>query len=420
MTEHVGQIAPRDRIAILLILLMNIPDMGNLGIVRVDVTGWTVADQVATWIQRVVFAGTQRGMLELLFGAGMLIMAARAMKPDGPVAVADAYYRRNLWLVLFGLAHALLFMWWGEILLPYGLAALLIFQFRTLAPRTLLVMGLTVLLASGGWQGKQQYDSRVALLHDAPAALALKAEGKPLSDEQQATIKRWDGLQGFAHGTGEDVEAERTGRTTGFVAFFNWNLAEWIHFSQSWLIIVILEAASTMLIGAALFKWGVIQGKRTASFYLWMMLGCYAIALPLRIHDTNQVMSLTFEPRAGWIYYQFARLAMTLGHLALINLAVTTHVGRALFKPFEAAGRIPLSVYFGQSIICLWILFSSFGLGLWGQFGMAGLMAIARAVVAAQVVIANLWLRWFDNGPFEWLWKSLAYAHFQPFRKTSR
>jgi len=287
MTEQVGQIAPRDRIAvldvlrglaILLILLMNIPDMGNLGIVRADVTGWTTADQVATWIQRVVFAGTQRGMLELLFGAGMLIMAARAMKPDGPVAVADAYYRRNLWLALFGLAHALLFMWWGEILFPYGIAALLIFQFRTLAPRTLLVIGLTVLLVSGYWQGKHQYDARAKLMHDAPIALALKAEGKPLSDEQTTTLKRWDGLQGFAHGTGEDVQAERIGRTTGLVAFFTWNLEEWTYFTKDWLVIVILEAASTMLIGAALFKWGIIHGKRTARFYLLMIRAGAAVA----------------------------------------------------------------------------------------------------------------------------------------------
>jgi len=342
------------------------------------------------------------------------------MKPDGPVAVADAYYRRNLWLALFGLAHALLFMWWGEILFPYGLAALLIFQFRTLAPRTLLVIGLFVLLGSDYWHGRQQYDTRAKLLHDAPIALALKAEGKPLSDQQTATLKRWDGLQGFAHGTGEDVQAERIGRTTGLVAFFTWNLEEWTYFTKDWLVLVILEAASTMLIGAALFKWGIIHGKRTARFYLLMMLGCYALALPLRIYDTNQILSLTLDPRPGWIYYQFARLAMTLGHLAMINLVVTTRFGRILLHPFEAAGRIPLSVYFGQSMICLWILFSSFGLHLWGKFGMAGLMAIAFAVIAVQVVIANLWLRWFDNGPFEWLWKSLAYVHRQPFRKTSR
>jgi len=139
-------------------------------------------------------------------------MAARAMQPDGPVAVADAYYRRNLWLVVFGLAHALLFMWWGEILFPYGLAALLIFQFRTLAPRTLMAIGLVVLLVSDVWFGTQQYNERKQLLHDAPAALAIQAEGKPLSDEQSATVRRWEDLQASTKGTGKDTVAERIAR----------------------------------------------------------------------------------------------------------------------------------------------------------------------------------------------------------------
>lgn len=428
MTEVVGQIAVRDRIAvldvlrglaILLILLMNIPAMGNLETVRIDVPGWTALDQAATWVQMVVFAGTQRGMLELLFGAGMLIMASRAMNPDGPVAVADAYYRRNLWLALFGLAHALLFMWWGEILFPYGLAALLIFQFRTLAPRTLMVIGLVVLLASGHWYGKQRYDERANILREAPAALALKAEGKPLSDEQAATVKHWEALQDFSKGAGKEVEAERIGRTTTLAAFFKWNAEFWMNFTDRLLVMIIFEATSTMLIGAALFKWGIIQGKRSARFYLLMMLCSYAVALPMRIMDTSQIVSLTLDPRMGWVTYQISRLAMTLGHLALVNLAVKAAFGRTLFKPFEAAGRLPLSVYFGQSIICLWILFPAYGFGLWGKFGMAGMTAIAVGVIAFQVIVANLWLRWFENGPFEWVWKSLAYARLQPFRKAS-
>ncbi|MGL6043512.1 MAG: hypothetical protein ACRC1J_06265, partial [Sandaracinobacteroides sp.] len=74
MSEAVERIQKRDRIvlldamrgiAILLILLMNIPSMGHFDTVRVDVTGWTDADQLAVWIQRVAFAGTARGMLQL-------------------------------------------------------------------------------------------------------------------------------------------------------------------------------------------------------------------------------------------------------------------------------------------------------------------------------------------------------------------
>jgi uncharacterized protein len=64
----------------------------------------------------------------------------------------------------------------------------------------------------------------------------------------------------------------------------------------------------------------------------------------------------------------------------------------------------------------MWVLFSGFGLGLWGRFGWAGLAMIAFVVMAAQVVLANVWTRAFAVGPMEWAWRSLAYLKFQPFR----
>ncbi|MGL6044537.1 MAG: DUF418 domain-containing protein, partial [Sandaracinobacteroides sp.] len=384
----------------------------------VDVTGWTDADQLALWIQRVAFAGTARGMLQLLFGAGMIIMAARVMVPDGPVGVSDAYYRRNLWLVLFGLAHAFLFLWYGEILFPYGLAALLIFQFRTLKPKWLLLIGVIALLGLDQWQGRYSTDNRNTLLREAPVALALKAEGKPLTDEQTGTLEDWEALQDWKNGTGKDVEAEKAGRSTTLSAHFKWNADYWLGFLGRDMLWLILEAAAMMLVGAALFKLGILQGGRSARFYLLMLVGCLAIALPLRIWDTSVYTQLSLQPRPAWLTYQLARLPMTLAHVALINLLFASRFGGWLLRPFVAAGQLPLTMYFGQSILCIWIIFAPWGLGLWGQFGFAGMMGIAAGVIAILLVFANLWVRRFENGPFEWLWKSLAYVKRQPFAKA--
>ena len=35
----------------------------------------------------------------------MMVLAKKAMEPDGPVAVADLYYRRNMWLLAFGVVR---------------------------------------------------------------------------------------------------------------------------------------------------------------------------------------------------------------------------------------------------------------------------------------------------------------------------
>ena len=88
----------------------------------------------------------KRGLLELLFGAGIMIMTRAALKPDGPVAVADLHFRRNIWLIIFGAFQACVLMWPGDILLPYGVVAIFAFPARTLAPRWKALLGVVFIL----------------------------------------------------------------------------------------------------------------------------------------------------------------------------------------------------------------------------------------------------------------------------------
>jgi uncharacterized protein len=78
---------------------------------------------------------------------------------------------------------------------------------------------------------------------------------------------------------------------------------------------------------------------------------------------------------------------------------------------------MPLTVYLGTSFLMMWIVFAPWGLNLFGAWGQAKLMVVAAAVIAAELVAANLWMRGYENGPMEWLWKSLAYQRKEPFKK---
>ena len=124
-------------IALLGILFINIPYMAApVAQFSADVRaiGWTLPDRIAWGASYLVWSGTMRCVLQFLFGAGMMILTAKAMEPNGPVAVADLYYRRNLWLLAFGCADAVLLFWPGDILHIYAIAALFLFPFRRLGP----------------------------------------------------------------------------------------------------------------------------------------------------------------------------------------------------------------------------------------------------------------------------------------------
>jgi uncharacterized protein len=148
-----------------------------------------------------------------------------------------------------------------------------------------------------------------------------------------------------------------------------------------------------------------------------MLIAGYGIGIALR--GSLWVEVLEFQPGQRWqgIFYDVGRIATTLGHIALIHLIVGSTLGYRALRSFEAPGRMPLTVYLFTSFLMMWVVFAPWGFDLFGAWGQAELLAVALIVIAAELVAANLWLRHFENGPMEWLWKSLAYDRREPFRK---
>lgn len=407
-------------IAILCILFMNIQYMGDFADPEYfpNRVSWTGFDQAAWWINRLL-DGTQRGLLELLFGAGVLIMARSAMTPDGPVAVADLHMRRNMWLMVFGLAHGVVLLWEGDILLSYGTAALLVFPFRTLAPRRLLGLGVAinlVLLVPN----ILEYQARRELVAAAALAEQKQAGGQTLTAEDATALEDWQAARAEARGIAPAAIAEASAAMRGpFTAYAAARIQLWAAVQFTAVGIYwenVVEAFGTMLIGMALFRWGVIQGQLGRGRYWLLLLAGYGLGLVLRVPATLAQLRFDGLPDIGVVTFTLARLPIALGHVAAVSLALGTASGRALLAPFAACGRLPLSTYMGASAAAM-LLFGWPFLGLFGRFGFGTLFLIACGIIAAQLVIANLWLRAFVTGPLEWLWKSLAYARRQPFRR---
>ncbi len=409
-------------IAILGIFYINVPYMAApVWQFSADVRsiGWTPADQTAWATINVLFAGTQRCLLQFLFGAGMMVLARKAMEPDGPVAVADLYYRRNMWLLAFGLFDVFVLLWPGDILHIYALAALFLFPFRRLAPKFLLAIGLSwaVMFTVGiPVYGAREYAERTELVHAADAAHARQHAGVALTPADRTALVEWQKVTERKPEVDlmQRIATERHAHAGGFVPYVREAWDYWSFLAQQWLVWDVFEALCTMLIGVALWKWGVIQGERSRRFYLGLMLAGYGFGLTARLIGVDETFSFGPGPRTLWITGEFARLAVGLGHLALINYAFQTRLGALVLAPFKAAGRMAFSLYFLQQFVGKYILFAPFAFNLWGRFGWAAMAEISTAGVVLLALIANLWFLWFTSGPLEWLWRSLAYLKIQP------
>lgn len=410
-------------IAILAILFMNINGMGGsfhafFGDVRHY--GWTAADQASWWVREVLANGTARALLEMLFGAGMVILTDRAATHMSKWQVFRSYAWRNIVLIAFGLIHVFVLLWPGDILHTYGIAALVAALFRRFRPRWLIVFGLllSMFMLLGGGAGitvarmQERQATELRVKRDAGQSLTT-IEAKTLGDADKAAGER-------AKRKAEDkqrVVAEDQARqgTAG-----QWVRSAWdsFFFIQAMFleILFVWEAASTMLIGAALYKLGILQGARSMSFYAKLTVISYATALPLRALFAYDLTRFDGSTGLSQATSELARLAMTVGHVGLINMALASVVGSRLLKPFEAAGRTALTIYILQTLICVFILYPPWGLGLYGQQGWASFMLTALAVNALLLWWANWWVKDHAIAPVEWAWRSAVAGRRLPFR----
>lgn len=413
-------------LAILGIYFMNVPFEAaptQLQFLDIRLLGWTPADQNAWVAIQLALEGTQRCMLEFLFGAGMMVMAARAMEPDGPVAIADLHLRRNFWLLGFGLFDIFVNLWVGDILSIYAIAALFLFPFRRMKPRALVAIGLAFAVLTAVL-GASSYLERSALIDRVSTAHQHQAAHQPLTKIDAKALADWQKKLDVHKVTPEiqkKIDAELKAHRGGVMDYaqFYWNV--WLEFFWvgGFAPLTVLEAWCAMLIGIALWKWGIIQGQRSSAFYAGLAIAAYGVGLSIRWIGVTEILSFQPIPKTIWITAEFGRLAVGLGHVALINLAVRTRFGWALLTPLRAAGRTAFSIYFLQQILSLHFLFAPYGLNLWGNHGWADLALIAAVMWVGMLALANLWMRFFVSGPLEWLWRSLAYLRWQPFLRPS-
>ena len=392
------------------ILIMNIVGMG-LGPAYDNPTimGGDKGIDLWTWfVVNVGFEGTQRGLFSILFGAGVILFTSR---DDS----TDAYFRRNLWLIAFGLFNAWVLLWGGDILYFYGLTALFLFSFRKLPGKKLLGLGVAAFVLGAAWSGLETYNM-LDLHKRAVAAESVPAAKR--SFDQTKAIEDWK-EQSRGGPPPERVASMKRKNQGGYVSALVAR-APRISYSQSWEAYrYFFDIFGMMMIGMALFKLGILTLEAKTRTYVAMMVGGYAIGMPLNIYEANWLMSHDFSGLArhqASITYDLARLSQTVGHLGLLCLFLRSGIFSVFRRSMAAVGRMALTNYLTHSLVAL-IIFVL--LGYWGKLERHQLYYIVFSVWAVQIVLSPIWLKHFHFGPVEWLWRYLTYGVAPQFRRNA-
>jgi uncharacterized protein len=87
-------------------------------------------------------------------------------------------------------------------------------------------------------------------------------------------------------------------------------------------------------------------------------------------------------------------------------------VGRSFWQLFAPVGRMAMSNYIFQSVVCT-TLFYAYGLGLYYKTSYALNILLALALFSVQLWLSRLWFKKFEYGPLESLLRTFQYGRIR-------
>jgi uncharacterized protein len=115
------------------------------------------------------------------------------------------------------------------------------------------------------------------------------------------------------------------------------------------------------------------------------------------------------------VLFAGGQFLMAAGYLGLLVRLLDSPKWHKMLAKLAPMGRMALTNYIMHSIILTSIFYGYAG-GFYGEVSRAPQMLIVFAIVAIQIPLSSLWLKHYQFGPLEWLWRSLTYKARQPFR----
>jgi uncharacterized protein len=361
----------------------------------------------------------------MLFGAGCLLLLSRLEKKQTNINPADIYYRRLLWLFLFGMINAFIFLWPGDILYSYAICGLILFPFRNLKARHLFLIGIVFMLCATGKRSYEMYQQH-KLRINGENALALEKQKTILSQDQKEAKEKWMAFQDKHKVENLKKEAQKDingiGKkgyfgTLAYMSSINAMIQSKIFYQYYFLDIICL-----LFLGMAFFKWNILTGQRSKKFYWTLLIVCYTIGLPLSYYEHYSLVAIRFDnslffKRSIIDIYQERRIIMALGHLSLVMLLYKYNLAVTARNWLSKVGQMAFTNYLMQSLICS-LVFYGYGFGLYGKLERYQEYYVVFCIWIFQIIFSTTWLYYFRFGPFEWAWRSLTYWARQPMKRS--
>lgn len=412
-------------IAILGILLMNIPGFGLAGPAGTDpsvLNEWGTINFKVWYFVSWLPDGTQRALFSMLFGAGILLfVGGKENKLQGTLP-ADLFFRRQLWLILFSLFDVFVLLWSGDILLDYACCGMIMYSFRKLSPKALLIGAGLCFVFMLARENRNLYQNKKIIQKGETVAAIDTTITKltPVQKEQLGAIQDFKD-KSKPENKVKRVEIAKQKTLGSYEALYEYRTSQYTDTEFNYLFFEIWDVLLFMFIGMAFFKMGILTGEAPTKTYALMCiagLGAGLIFSWLKLQPLINAKFNSYEyiKNSTFAFSELSRTFRSIGFLGFVMLLYKSGLFKWLFELLRPVGQMAFTNYLMQSLIC-GLFFYGIGFGKYGQLERHEIYYVVAAVWVIQIIYSNMWLRYFQFGPFEWLWRSLTYWKMQPMKR---
>jgi len=351
-------------------------------------TAFTTADKVVQFLVHFFVEGKFYSIFSFLFGFGFALQIARA-EERGDIK-ARVFKRRLTWLFIIGALHATL-LWAGDILSVYAVTGFVLLLFRKKRDDSLIkwAIGLAV----------------VPVLTYAIILVLFRifVPAESVAGFEAAQIQGWnDTISTVSHGSWSQILAHYN---------LQYLVGRWIGLVVQMRFPKIL---AMFLLGVWAYRKGLLRDPavhrsliRNVLIYggLLGLVGNVALAA---LAGNEAPFPPSIQSLLGVIGYAFGVPVLALAAAAAIITLCQTPM-KPVLVPLAAVGRMAMTNYLFQTVVCVTI-FYGYGFAKFGTFGPLKATFTALTIFVMQMVLSNLWLRFFAYGPMEWIWRQLTYG----------
>lgn len=363
-------------------------------------------DHKMGFLHHLFIEGKFYSIFSLLFGWGIALQFKRAEAKG--ISAAPTVRRRLFFMLLLGAVHLLI--WPGDIVFFYALLGFILLPLRKFSNKTLLISGVTLLLSPVLLYGLKMsfhelnYPAQKlfetgnwAEIRLSPALKNIKSEAEYMAWVKDQTW--WDVLKsnmaGFFYRYGYLFFVSRVPKVLGMFLI-------------------------GYVVGRSDFYKNILQHKK---LLYWVIGIGLLVGLPANFYlarymtyFNSDYFGLKTKGLYQTISYALGVAPLAMAYVALFMLSFQTTAGKKILSLLAPAGKMAFSNYLMQSLIGNFVFLGA-GLGYMGQVGPVYYTLFGIIVFAAQVIISTVWLKFFNYGPVEWLWRSATYKKWQPMVK---